>query len=87
MIASAYGSWTSLITSDLVVAAAIRLDQIALDARTIYWIEFSREARTKLHLPGRRGWGGELVTPDDANAFNVRTRAHEYGGGGPVPGK
>jgi phage terminase large subunit-like protein len=39
MVASPYGSWSSPITSDLVAAAAIRLDQIALDADAIYWTE------------------------------------------------
>ena len=34
-----------LITSDLVVADAIRLDQVALDGSVIYWTEFSRRSR------------------------------------------
>ena len=39
MVARPYGSWSSPITSDLVVADAIRLDQVALDGDAIYWTE------------------------------------------------
>ena len=39
MIASPYGFWTSPITSDLVVADSIRLEQVALDGDAIYWTE------------------------------------------------
>jgi dipeptidyl aminopeptidase/acylaminoacyl peptidase len=82
MVASPYGSWTSPITSDLIVADAIRLDQIALDGDAIYWAESQpqKQGRTLIYRVVGRG-EPELVTPDDANAFNVRTRVHEYGGG------
>ena len=68
MVVSPYGFWSSPITSDLVVADAIRLDQVALDGNAIYWTESQPQKP-------------ELVTPDDENHFNVRTRVHEYGGG------
>jgi dipeptidyl aminopeptidase/acylaminoacyl peptidase len=81
MVASPYGSWTSPITSDLVAAAAIRLDQIALDADAIYWSESQPQKQGRSFIyRADEGGEAELVTPD-ANAFNVRTRAHEYGGG------
>src|SRR5260370_15698367 len=82
MIASPYGSWTSPITSDLVVAEAIRLEQVALDGNAIYWTE-SQPQKQGRSFVYRANPGGEpdAVTPDDANAFNVRTRVHEYGGG------
>jgi len=82
MVASPYGSWTSPITSDLVAAAAIRLDQVALDGDATYWSESEpkKQGRSFIYRAGEGG-EAELVTPDDANAFNVRTRAHEYGGG------
>jgi dipeptidyl aminopeptidase/acylaminoacyl peptidase len=82
MTASPYGFWKSPITSDLVVADSIRLEQIALDGDAIYWSETQpqTQGRTFVYRVGADG-EPERVTPDDANAFSVRTRAHEYGGG------
>ncbi|HKN29356.1 MAG TPA: hypothetical protein VJY34_16300 [Roseiarcus sp.] len=82
MAASPYGFWTSPITSDLVVGDSIRLEQVALDGDAIYWSETQpqKQGRTFVTRIGADG-EPERVTPDDANAFSVRTRAHEYGGG------
>ena len=82
MAASPYGFWTSPITSDLVVADSIRLEQVALDGDAIYWTETQprKQGRTFVYRIGADG-EPERVTPDDANAFSIRTRAHEYGGG------
>ena len=82
MAASPYGFWTSPITSDLVVADAIRLEQVALDGDAVLWSETQpqKQGRTFVYRAGAGG-GPERVTPDDDNAFSVRTRAHEYGGG------
>ncbi|MBV8186495.1 MAG: S9 family peptidase [Alphaproteobacteria bacterium] len=82
MVASPYGSWTSPITSDLVVAETIRLDQVALDGDAIYWTESQpkKQGRTFVYRAASSG-EPEAVTPDDASAFNVRSRVHEYGGG------
>src|SRR5260370_14472399 len=89
MIASPYGSWTSPITSDLVAAEAIRLEQVALDGNAIYWTESQPQKQGRCFVY-RANPGGEpeAVTPDDGNAFNVRTRVHEYGGGAlALPGR
>jgi WD40-like Beta Propeller Repeat len=82
MAASPYGFWTSPITSDLVVADSIRLEQLALEGDAIYWSETQpqKQGRTFVYRIGADG-EPERVTPDDANAFSVRTRAQEYGGG------
>jgi dipeptidyl aminopeptidase/acylaminoacyl peptidase len=82
VIISPYGSWASPITSDLVAAEAIRLDQVALMGDTVYWTESRPEKQGRTFLY-RSVAGGEpeRVTPDDENRFNVRTRVHEYGGG------
>ena len=82
MIVSPYGSWASPIASDLVVADAIRLGEIALDGDAIYWTESQpqKQGRTFVYRLVRGG-EAERVTPDDDHLFNVRTRAHEYGGG------
>ena len=82
MVVSPYGFWSSPITSDLVVADAVRLDQVALDGSAIYWTESQpqKQGRSFVYrvIEGKEP---ELITPDDENRFNVRTRVHEYGGG------
>ena len=82
MAASPYGFWTSPITSDLVVGDSIRLEQVALNSDAIYWSETQpqKQGRTFVYRVGADG-EPERVTPDDANTFSVRARAHEYGGG------
>jgi dipeptidyl aminopeptidase/acylaminoacyl peptidase len=77
-----YGSWASPITSDLVTADAVRLDQVMLDGSDIYWTEVHPQKKGRALLYRQRKDGAvEAVTPDDANAWSVRTRVHEYGGG------
>jgi len=74
-----YGSWKSPITSDLIVSGTIGLGQVVLDREDIYWIEMRPEESGR-NLIVRRTRDGEItdMTPP---GFNVRTRAHEYGGG------
>src|SRR5262245_58456489 len=74
-----YGSWKSPITSDLIVAGTIGLEQIALDGDDIYWIE-ARPSEAGRNVIVRRTPHGKItdVTP---TPFNARTRVHEYGGG------
>ncbi len=73
-----YGSWKSPITTELILATGVSLDQIAIDGDDIYWTE------------GRPQEGGRNIVVkycDDgfvdmtSAALNVRTRVHEYGGG------
>jgi dipeptidyl aminopeptidase/acylaminoacyl peptidase len=82
MVATPYGFWTSPITSDLIVAGTLRLDQIALEGGVVYWTESQpqKQGRYFVYRAGEHG-EPEAVTPDDSNVFNVRTRVHEYGGG------
>lgn len=79
-IVAPYGSWKSPITTDLITSASIGLGQIALDGEDIYWSEL-RPSEKGRNVIVRRTAKGEItdVTP---NNFNVRTRIHEYGGGG-----
>ncbi|HEY9647452.1 MAG TPA: prolyl oligopeptidase family serine peptidase, partial [Chroococcidiopsis sp.] len=74
-----YGSWTSPITSELIVAGTIRLGEIRLDGDDIYWSEL-RPMDSGRSVIVRRTPDGQTtdVTPAP---FNVRTRVHEYGGG------
>ncbi len=76
---SAYGSWKSPITAELVGGGEIGLEQIRIDGDDIYWIERrAQEGGRKVIV--RRAANGEItdVTP---TGFNARTRVHEYGGG------
>ena len=79
-IKAPYGTWKSPITSDLIAAGgALRLGFSRIHKGSIYWVE------------GRPAEGGRNVlmwqAPDSSlqamtpEGFNVRTRAHEYGGG------
>ena len=75
---SPYGFWRSPITSDLIVAETIGLNQVALDGQDIYWSESRPQKQGRSFVCRDRDGGAEQVTADD---FNVRTRVHEYGGG------
>ena len=81
-----YGSWSSPITSDLIVASTIGLGGILLDGTDVYWLE-SRPQENGRSVIVRRAADGSTVdfTPAVSGAgvatFSVRTRVHEYGGG------
>jgi dipeptidyl aminopeptidase/acylaminoacyl peptidase len=81
-----YGSWSSPITSDLIVASTIGLGEILLDGRDVYWLE-SRPQEGGRSVIVRCPLDGGIVdiTPPvptgDEAVFSVRTRVHEYGGG------
>lgn len=82
MTVAPYGSWASPITSDLVTADAVRLDQVMLDGADIYWTESQPEKKGRYLIYRKRSGGTvEAVTPGDAGGWSVRTRVHEYGGG------
>ncbi len=80
-----YGTWTSPITSDLIAAGgAIRLSATKIIGGNIYWLE-GRPAEGGRNVLVCRHENGEIVDVTPAG-FNVRTRAHEYGGGAFVVG-
>lgn len=73
-----YGSWRSPITAHMLAADAIRLSAPAFHGPDIYWCEMRPVEQGRVVLV-RRTVDGAIhdVTPPP---FNVRTRAHEYGG-------
>ena len=74
-----YGSWASPITADRIVAGTVGLGQPAIDGETIYWVE-SRPIEAGRNVLVQRTADGavrDLLPPP----WNVRSRAHEYGGG------
>ena len=73
-----YGSWQSPISSDLIVSESVRLSDIVLDGRDIYWVEMrpSEGGRNVIVRCTSDGKMADITPPD----FNSRTRVHEYGG-------
>jgi dipeptidyl aminopeptidase/acylaminoacyl peptidase len=80
-----YGSWSSPITSDLIVASTIALSGILLDGADVYWLEGRpQEAGRSVIVRHAADGSSADVTPPSAGgetALSVRTRVHEYGGG------
>ncbi len=74
-----FGSWPSPVTAELIVGATIRLGQAALRGADILWTE-GRPQEQGRNVLVQRGADGGLRDLNPA-PFNVRTRAHEYGGG------
>jgi len=74
-----FGSWASPIRIDDVVGDVIALGEPWIDGDDTYWLE-GRPAEAGRRVLVRSGVDGVIadVTPPP---FNVRTRAHEYGGG------
>ena len=74
-----YGSWRSPISSDLAASSSVRLGQLEVNGTDVYWLE-GRPSEGGRNALVRRTPDGTIsdVTPPD---FNVRTTAHEYGGG------
>lgn len=79
MSVAPFGSWASPITSDLITQSSIRLGNVVIDGPDVYWLE-SRPKEAGRTVVVRRDASGVSndVTPE---SFNVRTLAHEYGGG------
>lgn len=73
-----FGSWPTPITSELVVAAAVRLGELHLDGDDVVWAEGrpSEGGRTQLVRRAPDGTTTDLL-PD---GYDARTAVHEYGG-------
>lgn len=84
-----FGSWPSPVTAALIAGATIRLGQVALRGDEILWSE-GRPQEQGRNVLVQHAPDGSLRDLNPA-PFNVRTRAHEYGGGAFValdePGK
>ncbi|MEO7119096.1 MAG: S9 family peptidase [Candidatus Limnocylindrales bacterium] len=74
-----FGSWSSPISVEMVVAGSRRLREIWFDGEDIYWLE-ARADEGGRYVIVRRAADGSVadVTP---RHFNARTMVHEYGGG------
>ncbi len=74
-----YGSWTSPITTDLLLAGSVSLGHLQLDGEAIYWTEGRPldGGRNTIVRWTAEGGAHDLTLPP----FNARSRVHEYGGG------
>ena len=79
------GGWTSPITSDVVVKGGLRLSNVVLTDKCVFWTEGRPQEKGRVALCKSiiSGFPSER-TPEPAEAspagVNVRTRVHEYGG-------
>ncbi|MHB8658917.1 MAG: S9 family peptidase [Solirubrobacteraceae bacterium] len=73
-----YGSWSTPITSEMLVASAVGLSELAVDGSDVLWSESRPEEAGRVQLVRRRAGGDrEELLPD---GFSARTAVHEYGG-------
>ncbi|SNS92419.1 Dipeptidyl aminopeptidase/acylaminoacyl peptidase [Geodermatophilus pulveris] len=74
-----HGSWPTPVTSQLVVRAAARLGEVAVDGDAVWWSE-SRPGEGGRSAVVRRAADGSTADVLPA-PWDARTRVHEYGGG------
>jgi dipeptidyl aminopeptidase/acylaminoacyl peptidase len=74
-----YGSWPTPITSELVVAQAVRLFDARVDGDRVIWAEARPAEGGRTVLVGREPDGVTIELLD--RSANARTAVHEYGGG------
>lgn len=74
-----YGSWHSPVRANLLGSAGLRLGNPWLEGQNIYWLEGRPLEKGRIAIVRRETDGSvnDLLSPE----FNVRTTAHEYGGG------
>lgn len=74
-----FGSWPTPITSEVLVASAVRLAEVQVDGDDVLWSEGRPDegGRTQLVRRGRDGTTAELLP----EGWSARTGIHEYGGG------
>jgi dipeptidyl aminopeptidase/acylaminoacyl peptidase len=74
-----YGSWSTPITSALVVQAATGLGDVRVDGRDVWWAERRAQEGGRVQLVRRGDDGVEVdMLPE---GWSARTAVHEYGGG------
>lgn len=74
-----YGSWTTPVTSAVVIASAVELTDVRVDGEDVIWSEGrpGEGGRIQLVRRSRDGRTTDLLQEDQ----NARTAVHEYGGG------
>jgi dipeptidyl aminopeptidase/acylaminoacyl peptidase len=73
-----FGAWATPVTSEAVVAAAVRLGEVRVDGTDVVWAEGRPVEGGRTQLVRRRADGStDELLPEGRNA---RTAVHEYGG-------
>jgi dipeptidyl aminopeptidase/acylaminoacyl peptidase len=72
-----YGSWKSPVTTTEAYSKSINISEIQMDGGDIYWTERRPDGRSVIVRRGPDGATVDITSPE----YDVRTRAHEYGGG------
>ena len=74
-----YGSWSSPIDASMLATSSVTLSEVMLDDGAAYWLELRPAERGRtVVVKGDPHSSPADVTPE---GFDVRTMAHEYGGG------
>ncbi len=72
-----FGSWASLVTSEMVTKDMIRLNYVRCDGKKIFWEEGRYEEKGRVQIVENvDGKQKELLTKE----YNARSKVHEYGG-------
>ncbi len=78
-VTAPFGSWSTPVTSAMVVAAAVRLGEVRVDGGDVVWAEGRPAEGGRTQLVRRRPDG--TATDLLPEGMNARTAVHEYGGG------
>lgn len=76
---SPYGAWKSPIKGGVPTSGSTQIGELTTDGDKLYWLELHPEQEGRYALcTCAKGEEAHEVVPE---AYNVRTRVHEYGGG------
>lgn len=85
-----FGEWESSITSSALTAATVALSDLSITSEQVYWLEGRPQHGGRIALLAapladvssvREIVSSASSDGSNGNAFSVRTRVHEYGGG------
>lgn len=75
-----YGAWRSPVSADLLVTAGVSLNHLHINRHSVYWVEGRPLEKGRYVLVKRAPQPAQIRDATPAG-YNVRTMAHEYGGG------
>ncbi|WP_137391716.1 S9 family peptidase [Rhodoligotrophos defluvii] len=76
---TAFGTWPSPVTADMVAGRALRFGMVQAEGETLYWTESRPQENGRMTvMRSRMGAPPRDMTPAP---YSARSRVHEYGGG------